>query len=66
MAPSGRVVGAPPAVETAHPGEAAEKSGVLFGYFPPYGESQVLLERHKWPIMSPNGTISGKEYRRDE
>ncbi len=47
--------------ETAQPGDAAEKSGVSIGYFPPYGESQGLLEMHKWPFMPPNGAISAEQ-----
>jgi hypothetical protein len=43
--------------ETALPGEAAEKSGLSIGYSLPYGESQALLVRHKWPIKAPNGAI---------
>ena len=46
-------------------GDAAEKSGVSIGYFPPYRESQGLLEMHKWPIMPPNDAISEEQIRRE-
>ena len=49
-------------LETAPPGEAAEKSGVHRGHSLPYTESQAPLQAHKSPIIGPNRAISALAY----